>query len=91
MKRYLLARLVCSWRGHDWSRWATKQTDPEVVAVSRFLPNHMQTTAPYGERKCRRCGKTEIGAAPKPRKKRPPNFSDTVQFVPVASMKDDIK
>ncbi len=59
----IIAAGICRIRGHDFGRWATKQA---------------ATGGPYGERTCKRCGKTEIGAAPKPRKRRGRTEADTV-------------
>lgn len=63
-----LRLLVCIIRGHDWSRWATRKA-PD--------------TTNWGERRCRRCGNSQLGAAPKPRtaytqKNRAANAADTV-------------
>ncbi len=63
----LIAAGICRIRGHDFGRWATKKTTGPVSNLPYAQPT-------YGERKCKRCGKTEVGAAPK---KRRPHNADT--------------
>lgn len=67
-----IAAFICTLRGHEWSRWRT--INGGTITVTGGPP--LGTMAAHGERKCKRCGLIEFGAAPKKRK---PNAADTLQ------------
>ncbi len=72
MKRMNFAPILCKLFGHKWGRWATRTaTITRPVGTFPFGQSiEIDTTRkPWGERKCQRCGKIDIGEAPRVRSK----------------------